>query len=329
MYHKRKLKNIKTKDLNFKSPYEWPTYQTTGDNSFFLSLISGIRNAGKSTLVLNIIETEKEHLLRGDSKVYFLSPTKDAKVDYFIEKYPDNFEYIDELTKENVEEVLEKIKGRVEEWKSQKEAYDILDKYLRNPQSLTMDEIGFLEEFAYFTNDKKLEKGKFNFKHPPISSMIIDDSVGNDLICEQRSRHGKWFQKFILRHRHHPYHCNIFILSQHIKSIAKYFRTNCNLVCLFPFRDRSVLKSVFDEYSVLFNGNLQAFLDLMDELRERNQHESLNIYYDKIQFVRIGWNTEVIFEKVEENKNDNLRKKIDKHSTPPQDNKEKCQENTK
>jgi len=92
---------------------------------------------------------------------------------------------------------------------------------------------------------------------------------------------------------------------------------------LFPFRDRSVLKSVFDEYSVLFNGNLQAFLDLMDELRERNQHESLNIYYDKIQFVRIGWNTEVIFEKIEENKNDNLRKKIDKHSTPPQEIKEK------
>jgi len=92
---------------------------------------------------------------------------------------------------------------------------------------------------------------------------------------------------------------------------------------LFPFRDRSVLKSVFDEYSVLFNGNLQAFLDLMDELRERNLHESLNIYYDKIQFVRIGWNTEVIFEKVEDIKE---KKKIDKHSTPSQDTKEKCLE---
>ena len=302
MYHKKTLKNIKTKDLNFKSPYEWPVYQTTGDNSFFLSLISGIRNAGKSTLVLNILETEKEHLLKGDAKVYFISPTKDAKVDYFISKYPDNFEWIDELTKENVEKCLNEIAMRVEEWKSQKEAYEILDKYLRNPASITMDEMGFLEEFSYFQNDKQLERGNFNFKHPPISSLVIDDSVGNDMICEQRSRNGKWFQKFVLRHRHHPYHCNVFILSQHIKSIARYFRTNSNLVCLFPFRDRSVLKSVFDEYSVLFNGNLQAFLDLMDDLRERNQHESLNIYYDKIQFVRIGWNTEVIFEKPSQEK---------------------------
>ena len=60
---KKKITNIKVKDLNFKSPYTFPTYQSTGDNSFMLALISGIRNAGKSTLVLNILETEEQSIL--------------------------------------------------------------------------------------------------------------------------------------------------------------------------------------------------------------------------------------------------------------------------
>lgn len=300
MYSKKAIKNIKQKDLDFKSPYTFPTYQTTDDNSFFLALISGIRNAGKSTLVLNILETEKKILLSGENMVYFISPTRDVKLDYFIEKYPNNFTFVDELTKENMEDVLEKIKGRVDEWKQFNEAYAILEKYLKSPATLTMEEVAFLEEYEYFANDEKLKNGKFNFDHPPISTLVIDDSVGNDIICEARSRNGKWFQKFVLRHRHYPFYCNVFILSQHIKSIARYIRINCNLVCLFPFRDRSLLKAVFDEYSVLFNGNLEAFLQIMDDIRERNCHESVNIYYDKKQFVRIGWDCEVVCAKPKE-----------------------------
>ena len=47
----KKINNIKVRDLNFKNPYKLPVYSnTTGDNSFVLGLISGIRNAGKSTL---------------------------------------------------------------------------------------------------------------------------------------------------------------------------------------------------------------------------------------------------------------------------------------
>jgi hypothetical protein len=39
MIIKKKTGNIKVKDLNFKNPYTWPSYQTTGDNSFILALI--------------------------------------------------------------------------------------------------------------------------------------------------------------------------------------------------------------------------------------------------------------------------------------------------
>lgn len=292
---KKKITNIKVKDLNFKSPYTYPTYTTTGDNSFILALISGIRNAGKSTLVLNILETEKKHLLQGSSKVYFVSPTKDTKIEYFIEKYPENFVYIDELSMKNMEEVLNDMKSRVEEWKSQYEVYELLNKYLNNPDSLSMDEMILLTELNFLQDDKEMEK--FDFTHPPLSSLVIDDSVGCDMICEPRSKAGKWFQKFVLKHRHFPYYCNVFILTQHIKSIAKYFRCNANWTILFPFRDHSVLKSVFDEYSILFENNLDNFLNLIEEIRQRNDHSFCSIYYDKQQWVRLGFNEEVVFNK--------------------------------
>lgn len=292
----KKVNNIKVRDLNFKNPYKWPTYtNTTGDQSFVLGLISGIRNAGKSTLCLNFIDLEKKHLLSGDAKVYFISPTKDAKVEHFIEQYPDHFQYVDELNKEKMEEVLADIKGRVEEWKETHEAIELLQRYLKDPKKLSLEELMFLEEMNYFQDDKVIDN--FNFDHPPLSTLVIDDSIGVPMICEGKSKDGKWFQKFVLKHRHHPYHCNVLICTQHIKSVCKYFRSNCNWTVLFPFRDHNVLKSVFDEYSALFNNDLNEFLKLMEEIRNRNDHSFLSIYYDKIQYVRLGWNEEISFSK--------------------------------
>jgi len=291
----KKVNDIRVKNLNFKNPYKWPTYSnTTQDNSFVLGLISGIRNAGKSTLALNFIELEKDNLLKGSSKVYFVSPTKDQKVEYFIEKYPEHFEYVDELTKENLEKVLKEIKERVEDWKDKHDTFELLNKYLNNPKTLTFEELDYLENMNYLQDDDDIEQ--FNFDHPPLSTLILDDSVGVPMICEARSKDGRWFQRFVLRHRHFPYYCNVLILSQHIKGICKYYRTNANWTVLFPFRDYNVLKSVFDEYSVLFNNNLDNFLKLMEDIRLKNNHSFCSIYYDKIQYIREGWNNEITFD---------------------------------
>jgi hypothetical protein len=171
-----------------------------------------------------------------------------------------------------------------------------LKKYLNNPNSVSLDEIQLLESMNYYQDD---EIEEFNPDHPPISTLILDDSVGVPMICEARSRDGRWFQKFVLKHRHFPYYCNVFILTQAIKQICKYFRTNCNWTVLFPFRDFNVLKGVFDEYSALFNNDVNNFLKLMDDIRARNDHSFCSIYYDKIQYIRLGWNEEVTFTKDE------------------------------
>ena len=288
------IKNhVKVKELKFKNPYTFPTYSCTGDDSFMLALIAGVRNAGKSTLVLNIIEMEKKHLLADDSMVYFVSPTKDAKIDYFIETYPDNFKYVDELCMASMKKVLSEMEARVSEWKIKYENYEILERYMKNPKLCTPEEIFFLHDVEFFNYGKMFEG--FRTERPPLSTLVLDDSVGCPMICDGRSKEGRWFQKFALKHRHYPYYCNVFILTQYIKAIAKYYRTNCSWVMLFPFRDFNCLKAVFDEYSILFKNNINNFLNLIEDIRARNDHSFVNIYYDKVQYVRIGFNEECDF----------------------------------
>jgi hypothetical protein len=53
--------------------------------------------------------------------------------------------------------------------------------------------------------------------------------------------------------------------------------------------------AVFDEYSILFKNNINNFLNLIEDIRARSDHSFVNIYYDKIQYVRIGFNEECDF----------------------------------
>lgn len=46
---------------------------------------------------------------------------------------------------------------------------------------------------------------------------------------------------------------------------------------------------------MLFNNNLDNFLNLMEEIRKKNDHSFCSIYYDKIQYIRLGWNDEITF----------------------------------
>jgi len=34
----------------------------------------------------------------------------------------------------------------------------------------------------------------------------------------------------------------------------------------------------------------------MEEIRKKNDHSFCSIYYDKIQYIRLGWNDEITFD---------------------------------
>lgn len=269
-----KVNQIKNNEIKVKNKYKFPTYNISGTNNFYFSLIGGVRGAGKSSAMINILENEKV-LLEGNNKVYFISPTKDNKVEMMIDKYPENFVYIDELTITNIKKVLSSIKTRLDEWEFQK--------------NLLLEDDETDDDFIEYKSEIKI-----NLDHPPISTLVLDDSMASPLISSAQSKAGKEFLTFALKHRHAPYYCHLFILSQHMKTISKPLRVNCNMVLIFPFRDMNVYKGIFDEYSGLFENKLENFLNIMKKIEDRNNNSFLLIFYDSKKFIRINFDEEIL-----------------------------------
>lgn len=290
----RKVSKYINKKIKTKGGYDFPKYNLTGLSSFYFATLSGVRGAGKSVALLNILDIEKEHLLEKESIVYFISPTRDAKIDDFIEKYPDNIKYYDELTIKSFNAVLDDINERISEWRQTRYIFELFEKYLQKEDAVDEDELNILMESGILDEDTNVKDmiSNFNFTHPPISSLCIDDSMGSPLISSSNSKHGKEAIKFFIKHRHS--YCHIFLLTQHFKGLSLPIRTNTNAVLLWPSKDRGVLKSIFEEFSPLFKGKMDNYEEAL-ELVERKPHQFLFMFYDEIKFLRLNFDREITF----------------------------------
>lgn len=288
----KKINNIQSHEIKTSGGFEFPRYKSTQESSFIFGLIMGVKNSGKTNLVLSLLENEP-HLLEKGNKVWFISPTVDRKVELFQEKYPDNFHVVDGLDLDTWRDTLELIKNDVEEWKQFHSNLELLKKYLKK-KKLEPEEIQQLEECDYLQD---VDFDKINMHYPNINTIIIDDSMGSPLISGTSNK-AKEFQRFAIRHRH--LYTNLFILTQYPRGISKTLRANVNLMCVFPMRDHTIYKdAIFPEVSGLFDGSLQNFLDVMELIEKRGDHSFLTMYYDKKQFVHINWNEEVDFKETD------------------------------
>jgi hypothetical protein len=286
--------------IKSKKGYDFPEWNLTKENSFWFALLSGVRGAGKTNAMLQILNIEKKGMLTDDNIVYWVSPTHDAKVAEFADKYPDNMKFYDELNIKVFNEIVDEIRERTEEWKQTKFIFDLFERYLKDSDDkLGDDEIEILMKSGILDDDADVKKmiDEFNFQHPPRASLVLDDSMGSPLISSSNSKQGKEFTRWAIRHRHD--FTNLFILTQHFKGISKPLRTNANAVLLFPSKDRATSKSVFDEFSSVFGGKMENYLDCLDLLDGEKVGSFLFIYYDKDKFLRLGFNQDVTFDKGE------------------------------
>jgi hypothetical protein len=266
-----KVNNYKCKPIITTNSYKFPTNKISGTTDFYLGGVYGVRGGGKSTLILNLLDIE-EHLVSGENITYIISPTKDSKFSYYIDnKYKDNIVYYDELTIDILDKVFNAIKSRIDDWNFKKKM---------------LEEAEDLED-----NDYELYED-YNINHPPISTLIIDDSI-NSTIFTHNSKDSKKFMKYYLRHRH--LYTHIFVLSQTSKGIPKSYRTNSNFIIMFPFRDSNVYKGIFDEYSILFQNDFNKFLSVMDKIEMRGNHSFLLIFFDSVKYVSINFNERILF----------------------------------
>lgn len=293
----KRVTNYKNKAVKTKGSYEFPTYHMSGEASFYLSLISGTRNSGKTNVVINILNIEKDTMLKGDNIVYWISGTKDSKVEHLLEKNPDNIKYYDTFDKKTMQEILDEIEERIRLWKEHQYVFELFEKYLKHENSIDEQELNILIESGLLDEDTDVKQliADHNFNHPPISTLIIDDQLGSTLLSGANSKDGKWFVKFVIKHRHEPHLCNVFILTQHLKMVSKPIRANANNIIMFASKDAGIADSVFNEFSPLFKGNIDNYHKAL-ELVEQTPHSFLNLWYDKKRWVRFNFDQEINFE---------------------------------
>ncbi len=287
--------------IKSKKGYDFPEWNLTKENSFWFALLCGVRGAGKTNAMLQILNIEKKGMLTDDNIVYWVSPTHDAKVAEFADKYPDNMKFYDELNIKVFNEIIDEIRERTEEWKQTKFIFDLFERYLKEGDNkLAEDEIEILMKSGILDDDVDVKTmiDEFNFHHPPRASLVLDDSMGSPLISSSNSKQGKEFTRWAIRHRHD--FTNLFILTQHFRGISKPLRTNANAVLLFPSKDRATSKSIFDEFSSVFGGKMENYMECLDMLDGEKVGSFLFIYYDKDKFLRLGFNQDVTFARTDE-----------------------------
>ena len=291
----KKVSKYINKLIKTKKSFEFPKYNLTGQSSFYFGLLFGVRGAGKTNAMLQILNIEKEHLLSRESIVHWVSPTHDSKVAEYAERFPDNMIFYDELNMKTFNQIIQSINDGIEEWNQTKYIFDLFEKYLKKEDDVDEGELNILIESGILEDDADIAKmiKDFNFHFPPRSVLVLDDSMGSPLISSSNSKQGKEAVRWFIRHRHS--YCNVFILSQHFKGISKPIRSNTNMVLLFPSKDRSVLRSIFDEFSPLFKGKMENYEEALD-LLDDHPHSFLFMYYDQVKFLRFGFDKKIEFD---------------------------------
>ena len=281
-----KINNIMCKLPNSKGGYEFPKYKITGSNDFLFVLLFGIKNSGKTVAGLNYLIHE-QHLMENQNKVYFFSPTLDQKLINFQKDHPDNFIIIDEFNVKTFQDVIKNIKETVEKWKQDKMLLELFEIYLKDKKKLDLECLQILEDNNYLAD---FDFETFNYNYPPIHTVMIDDSLGSPMISS-RGKEAQIFNNFAIRHRH--FFSNLFIMSQYPKSINKVLRSNSNNILIWQMKDRTIYEAIFPEFSSLFKGNVDKFIEVMDKIEQMNNHSFLFIYYDKEQFIRLNFDQHI------------------------------------
>jgi hypothetical protein len=284
-----KLNNIKCNLPNSKGGYKFPRYNITSSSDFLFGLLLGVKNSGKTVCVLNYLIHEP-HLLQGQNKAYFFSPTFDAKLQNFKEKHPNNFIWVEDFNIKSFTDVVTTIKEEIKKWKENRLLLDVFELYLKDKKKLDIEMIELLEENKYL-QDFPFET--FSYDHPPIHTVIIDDNIGSPLISS-RGKEAAVFTKWAIAHRH--VYTNLFILSQYPKLINKVIRTNANIINIWPMRDESIYHSIFEEFASLFKGDINKFLEVMKMIEDRKNRSFLTLYYDAESWIRVNFDELVVLD---------------------------------
>ena len=247
------------------APLNLPSHPSLGIDPYILAAFFGERGSGKTSLVAYILSLIGQY----QKKIYWFSSTveHDEKVKRMLEPLGDKVRYIDEFDKDTLKEVLDEMKVITDDYneyyKVCRSLHDFYKKwgarrYHENEERILLQlyEKGDLPSIEWeYTHDLH------QVPRQPQFSIIVDDELSNPLLMSRSAKNNE-FLKMVIKHRHYPYHCNLFILLQNYSSLSNVIRRNVQQFFVSgKISDNNLLRFIYEEVGQLFKGDFNAFLN--------------------------------------------------------------------
>ena len=213
-----------------------------------LCIASGRRGGGKSVAIANLVKKAKDKGYY--DKVYLITPTYNSNKEIWA---------IADIQEEDVYEpdmnVLKTIISNVEaekaEWEQFLSRKKLLKQFNKDIKTTPFDRIGSHNMIDYLENgffDETKVEWKYKVEQPPRLAVIIDDSLGTDLMARRTAG----LTNLAIRHRHiaDGLGISIFMLVQSYCAqggVARAIRENCTHLLLFRINDEKQIAKVREE----------------------------------------------------------------------------------
>jgi hypothetical protein len=210
-------------------------------------------------------------------RTILISPTYDANKSLF-----DNLtslspsDIYEEYTEETLKDIIEDVKGIIEEvkvFKEYKYAYETVQK---TPKDKIKDLIREQPEVykklkAYNFEKPSIVAEGFRYTEKPITFIILDDLMGSDAF---NRKHQSLLKYWLIKNRH--IFTSFFILVQSMKSVPKDIRLNCNVFYVAKFSNKKViLNDLYEEVSSIMKP--EEFENIYDYAINSNDYGALII----------------------------------------------------
>jgi len=215
-----------------------------------LTLCSGRRGGGKSVATANLIRIAKEK--NYIQRAWLITPT------YASNKEIWNIAGIDEEDvlepdMSAIKTLIKNVENEKEEWElflKQKSIYEKFHKEIKNKpiKSINPEELMFYHELGLLDGNATKPEWKYDIECPPRLAVIIDDSLGTDLMARRTAG----LVNLCIRHRHiaDGLGISIFMLVQSYCAnggVARPIRENCTNLMLFKINDENQIKKIKEE----------------------------------------------------------------------------------
>jgi len=295
MIRTEKIKDLKSYSIKIHKKDEPRCVNHALPSFYHNALFIGITGAGKSFSMIKLLKMyEKEGVIDDeghscDIRYILISPTSKSSANSVFQLLKiDDDDLIDDFSFDaldnKVNELIEEQK-MISEWNLY---CKVFKKFYKNQDidSLTDEELEVLEKYGMDADEIPRRK------RTKIYFLIVDDMISTPLF----SRSGKnKFNNLIILCRH--FGINIYMTSQHLRSIPPLIRSNCKIYAIFKANNfKKVLEGVYEEVSGLLT--LEDFVAMYNEAT-KDLHSHLTIINDKkmkeeLRY-RTNWNDYFVF----------------------------------